>query len=73
MKTVLNPNNRSAARPIDSDILLMRKTVCPAILVECGFMSNPDELRLLQTDTYQTKLAICLAASFFQAQEILKD
>ncbi|NLO48155.1 MAG: N-acetylmuramoyl-L-alanine amidase [Clostridiales bacterium] len=73
LKTVLNPNNRRAARPIDSDILLMRKTVCPAILVECGFMSNPDELRLLQTDTYQTKLAICLAASFFQAQEILKD
>jgi N-acetylmuramoyl-L-alanine amidase len=72
LKAVLFPGNRRDSRPIDRDILLMRKTQCPAILVECGFLSNPEELRLLQTEAYQTKLAACLAASFFQALDTLE-
>jgi N-acetylmuramoyl-L-alanine amidase len=34
----------------------------PAILVECGFMSNPGERRLLQSSVYEWKLARGLAA-----------
>jgi N-acetylmuramoyl-L-alanine amidase len=34
----------------------------PAILVECGFMSNPGERRLLQSSAYEWKLARGLAA-----------
>jgi N-acetylmuramoyl-L-alanine amidase len=34
----------------------------PAILVECGFMTNPSERRLLQTTTYEWKVARGLAA-----------
>jgi N-acetylmuramoyl-L-alanine amidase len=34
----------------------------PAILVECGFMSNPPERRLLQSSTYEWKLARGLTA-----------
>lgn len=34
----------------------------PAILVECGFMSNPPERRLLQSDSYQWKVARGLTA-----------
>jgi N-acetylmuramoyl-L-alanine amidase len=34
----------------------------PAILIECGFMSNPRERRLLQSPTYQLKIAHGLAA-----------
>ena len=34
----------------------------PAILVECGFMSNPTERRLLQSDAYQWKIARGLVA-----------
>ena len=41
---------------------------CPAILVECGFLSNPGEESLLVTDEYQTKLAACIAAGYFQFQ-----
>jgi N-acetylmuramoyl-L-alanine amidase len=29
----------------------------PAALIECGFMTNPDELAALQTDEYQNILA----------------
>jgi N-acetylmuramoyl-L-alanine amidase len=34
----------------------------PAILVECGFMTNPAERRLLQSASYQLKVARGLAA-----------
>jgi N-acetylmuramoyl-L-alanine amidase len=34
----------------------------PAILVECGFLTNPTERRLLQSSAYQWKVARGLAA-----------
>jgi N-acetylmuramoyl-L-alanine amidase len=34
----------------------------PAILVECGFMTNPAERRLLQSAAYQLKIARGLVA-----------
>jgi len=34
----------------------------PAILVECGFMSNPGERRLLQSSAYEWKVARGLTA-----------
>jgi N-acetylmuramoyl-L-alanine amidase len=34
----------------------------PAILVECGFMSNPAERRLLQSSSYEWKVAHGLTA-----------
>ena len=50
------------ATPISEDIYLLRQAACPSILVECGFLSNPEELALLKTDAYRTKLALVLAA-----------
>lgn len=58
---VLCGDHRKAA-PISEEIYLLREAVCPSILVECGFLSSPEELALLKTDTYQTKLAAALTA-----------
>ena len=33
----------------------------PAVLIECGYMSNPEEDRLLSTPEYQEKLALGMA------------
>lgn len=62
----LNPENRRVAEPISEKIYLMRKAQCPAILVECGFMSNPQESKLLSDSGYQTKLAMVLLASYLR-------
>ena len=48
------------------DVYLMNHITCPAILVECGFLSNAEEDLLLQSGAYQTKLASALAASWLQ-------
>src|ERR1700681_4386631 len=36
---------------------VLRRAAIPAVLVECGFLTNPAEGRLAQTDGYRQKLA----------------
>lgn len=66
LTALLCPENRRVAAPISGDIFLMRSVNCPAVLVECGFLSNSAEAALLQTGSYQTKLALVIFASYMQ-------
>jgi N-acetylmuramoyl-L-alanine amidase len=36
---------------------VLRRTAIPSVLVECGFLTNPTEGQLAQTDSYRQKLA----------------
>ena len=54
---LLDTENRRVAAPIDDSIFLMRNVSCPAALVECGFLSNPEEAQRLETAEYQIKLS----------------
>jgi N-acetylmuramoyl-L-alanine amidase len=40
----------------------------PAILVECGFVSNSEEAALLQNSDYQKKLALVIMASVLECE-----
>ncbi len=40
-----------------SSLFLMKNAPIPAVIVECGFLSNPDEEKLLCDSTYQSRLA----------------
>ncbi len=42
---------------ITTDLYLYRNTRVPGVLIECGFLSNPNERYLLQTEKYQKKVA----------------
>ena len=64
--TYLDNENRRVARPAPESLLLTSSVKCPAILVECGFMSNPDEAQKLGTDEYTTKIAAILMTSYIQ-------
>ena len=66
MVAVLDQENRRVAHSAPEDLLLTSSVSCPAILAECGFMSNPQEARLLANGNYQTKIAITLVASYIQ-------
>lgn len=48
--------NDRVALPI-SDIKLIDKSEIPAVIVECGFLSNAEDLRLLLTDEYKQQIA----------------
>ena len=47
-------------------VYLLKKTEVPAILVECGFLSNPEETVRLQQPDYQRKLAAAIAAGYLR-------
>lgn len=47
--------NAREALPI-SNIKLMDKSNIPSVIVECGFLSNEEDLRLLLTDEYQMQI-----------------
>lgn len=64
LNTCLSPENRRLAIPASDDIYLMKNAKCTAILVECGFLSNPHELCKLQDNTYQKKLAAILLSAY---------
>lgn len=36
---------------------ILKKSAIPTIIVECGFLSNPEEAKLLSDENYQEKLA----------------
>lgn len=38
-------------------VFLLKEVICPIVIVECGFLSNPEEAQLLQKQEYQQKLA----------------
>lgn len=42
-------------------LYLMKNPVPPAVLVECGFISNPEEEKLLNDNVYRSKIAFAIA------------
>ena len=50
-----------AVKTADESLFLMKNTPIPAILAECGFLSNPDEEAKLLNDAYQSKIAWAIA------------
>lgn len=53
---VIQNNNTRKVKSIDT-VYLLKDNKMPGALVECGFLSNYEEERLLQQDKYQEKLA----------------
>ncbi len=52
------PNARSDAHK--GDYYILKESPCPAVLVECGFLSNPSEEKLLASSDYQTKVSYAI-------------
>lgn len=64
-RQVLAPDNGRKAKPMPDGIYLFDHISCPAILVECGFLSNGEEAALLCTDAYQRKVALALVGAYY--------
>ena len=55
----IDPSNHRKIKAADK-VYLMENVNCPGILVECGFLSNEEEVQKLRTSSYQKKLAIAI-------------
>ena len=59
LKRELQDGNHRVAKA-NKEYYLLKKSVCPAVIVECGFLSNPQEAALLSTEDYQEKMAFAI-------------
>lgn len=69
LTAALDPDNGRAAKQIPDNVYLMNHITCPAVLVECGFLTNPEEEALLRQEGYQRKIAAALASAVLTAPE----
>ena len=56
----LQPENRRVAHEAGSSIFLLDHAVGRAVLVECGFLSNPEECARLSQKDYQSELCFSI-------------
>ena len=61
--THIQNNNKRAPKAGDSSIYVLSSLHCPAILVECGFMSNKNELANLKSNEYRRDIATVIFIS----------
>ena len=54
---ILQNDNKRMVKKSGSEIYLLYRAEKPAILIECGFMSNINELKKLKNETYQKEIA----------------
>ncbi len=56
----LQPDNKRPLKKGTSSIYILVNTKAPTVLVECGFMTNGEELSKLKDEEYQKKLAYAI-------------
>ncbi len=60
----IDPSNTREAKKVPKGVYLMEHVKCPAILAECGFMTNLRELELLRNPSYRVKLALLIVSTY---------
>ena len=64
IRMTLQPDNSRQEKKIPDSVYLLNHISCPAVLIECGFLTNPGEEAQLLDSSYQRKLAAVLVAAW---------
>ncbi len=57
IKNIDPPNQTRSIQKASNSLFLMKNSTMPAVIVECGFLSNLEEESLLKNPDYQNKMA----------------
>ncbi|MBR2387258.1 MAG: N-acetylmuramoyl-L-alanine amidase [Clostridia bacterium] len=60
VKNTLQASNNRKIKVADENIFVLDRVTHPAVLIECGFLSNEEECTLLSSEEYQKKLALSI-------------
>ena len=69
----IQPENTRVNKKSTSSTYILHNATVPAVIVECGFLSNKAELELLKNEEYQNKMAFCIYCGildFYNNKEI---
>ncbi len=70
----LDPQNHRVEKPAGNDYKILRDGYeAPSIIVECGFITNPEEEAKLKDEAYQEKLAAAILAGVKAYYEEVKS
>ena len=67
-RTLLDPKNDRALKCAGSSIYLLQNIQSPAVLVECGFLTNPAEAERLAEREYQQMIALSIFLAIVRAE-----
>lgn len=65
LKETLQDGNHRQEKA-NSEYYMLKKTLCPFAIVECGFLSNPEEAARLKSEEWQSDLAWALHLGILQ-------
>ncbi|MBO5111564.1 MAG: N-acetylmuramoyl-L-alanine amidase [Clostridia bacterium] len=60
VKSTVQPDNNRQIKAATSGIYILNEIRIPAVLVECGFLSNPEECAALSTEEYRRQLSAAI-------------
>lgn len=60
---ILQPENTRVHKKAGDNLYLLYHAQSPAVLIECGFLSNPEEAHKLSTSEYQDEVAFTIACA----------
>ena len=67
MLRYLQPDNRRQLKEATSALYIMHNAKNPAVLVECGFLSNAKEEKLLCDSNYQSEITLVLLSGLIRS------
>lgn len=73
IRQLIQPDNNREVKKAGSSIFILDRLEIPAVLCECGFLSNSREAELLTQPQYQKKLAFSIAmgvVDYFKKEEL---
>lgn len=66
VRALLQPKNHRQIKPAPDSVYLMKAVKNPAVIVECGFLSNAAELERLKDEKYRSELAFAIACGYLR-------
>ncbi len=66
---LLQPENKRELKSADSSIYLLNTAEVPAVIVECGFLSNAEEAEKLGSEEYQKQMAFAILCGFLDYEK----
>lgn len=76
IRSLIQPQNQRAVKRTGTEIYLLYHAQSPAVMVECGFLSNADETLKLKDDNYQNAMAfsvMCGITDYLKQDEKLTE
>lgn len=62
----LQPENTREIKPVGDELFLLNNSKCPAVMIECGFLSNKEEADKLENEEYQKQVAFTIFGGIAQ-------